>query len=87
MGENKVDILVMKCVKDQLLKKYPQDTVGIWRIEGEDPNCDLGGQHGNPYLKTVEGSYDDAVMYALTLPGFIGWGYGGNITKVEVVKL
>lgn len=55
--------------------------VGIWDIFGEDPNCDFGGHHSNPYLGTVEGSYEDAYAYAMTLAGFYTWGGGGYLTK------
>jgi hypothetical protein len=73
-------------VKDRLLKAYPSDTAGTWRILGEDPNCDWGGPHSEPELETVTGNYGNVVKYALTLPRFFTWGGGGRIIKVEAVK-
>lgn len=61
--------------------------VGVWQILGEDPNCDLGGSHHQPTLGTVQGTYEDAVEYALELPGFFTWGGGGNIERVNIFKV
>jgi len=52
---------------------------GIWEIYGEDPNCDLGGSHINPFLGTAEGSHDTILAYAKTLPRWDSWGGGGYI--------
>lgn len=70
----------------ELMKKYPAEEKGVWTIRGEDPNCDFGGQHYEPYLDTVECTYKDAVAYAVTLPSFWGWGSGGSITKAPIPK-
>ena len=60
---------------------------GVWQILGEDPNCDFGGSHHEPALATVQGSYATAVEFALDLPGFITWGGGGKIKKVEIIPV
>jgi hypothetical protein len=67
--------------RSRLLQKYPSNTVGRWRIVGEDPNCDMGGAHGNPHLETVTGTYRYVVEYAVALPGFFRYGYGGDIIQ------
>lgn len=70
-----------------LLKKYSLDTTGVWRVEGEDPNCDLGGPHHCPYLATYTGTLEDVIRKAVNLAGFWQWGAGGRITKLEVTAV
>lgn len=70
----------------QLLSKHSLSDVGVWRIEGEDPNCDFGGAHSNPFLGYLEGRLLDVVTEAVSMPGFWTWGGGGNITKVDARK-
>jgi hypothetical protein len=65
----------------------PMSHEGIWRICGEDPNCDFGGSHHNPYLATVEGTLEEAIEYAVELPRFWTWGRGGTIDLIDIVKL
>lgn len=72
--------------ENELIKLYDPDTFGRWKIFGEDPNCDMGGHHENPYLETVDGTYKNVVKYALSLPRFIGWGSGGTIKKVQHIS-
>jgi hypothetical protein len=67
----------------QLLDKYPLNTEGLWKIEGEDPNCDLGGSHHNPHLGYLEGKLEDVIKAAVKMKGWFTWGGGGYITKVE----
>jgi len=81
-----------KEVKDRTRQRLfacsiPNDEFGLWEIVGEDPNCDLGGNHHQPLLTRVEGTYVEAVEFALNLDGFWSWGYGGNINKVAPNKL
>jgi hypothetical protein len=71
----------------ELLKKHTLSTVGLWRIHGEDPNCDMGGHHHQPYLGTVEGTLKDVIEYAVELKGFWQWGGGGSIDLVNVQKI
>lgn len=54
---------------------------GVWRVRGEDPNCDLGGPHIEPELGYFEGVLIDVVRYAVMLPGFWAWGGGGRFTQ------
>lgn len=54
---------------------------GVWAVYGEDPNCDFGGYHHNPFIGTVEGTLEDAIEHAVTMPGFWGWGSGGHLKK------
>jgi hypothetical protein len=71
----------------KLLEKHNLSEYGNWKIHGEDPNCDFGGHHHQPYLGTVEGTLDKVIDYAVNLPSFWQWGAGGEITKVEIKKL
>lgn len=71
----------------RLLEKHKLSEHGNWKINGEDPNCDFGGHHHQPYIGTVEGTLDKVIDYAVEHPHFWQWGYGGEIEKVEVKKL
>ena len=71
----------------KLLEKHTLSEYGMWRIKGEDPNCDLGGHHYQPDLGTVEGYLEDVIKHAVALPEFYTWGAGGDITKVNVKKV
>lgn len=66
------------------MRKHKLEEYGIWKILGEDPNCDFGGSHHNPYLGIVEGILDDVIKYAESLPNFWQWGAGGIIEKVDI---
>lgn len=72
-----------KHVRDRLLGYYNDNETGIWKILGEDPNPDMAGPHHEPELETLSGTYKNVVEYALTLPRFFGWGYGGMIVKMN----
>lgn len=74
-------------VRAKLLEGQLRGKVGVWKILGEDPNCDLGGSHHQPTLATVQGKYEDAVEYALGLSGFFTWGGGGNVEEVNILKV
>ena len=65
-----------------LIQKHKLTETGLWKVRGEDPNCDFGGSHHMPDLGTYEGKLEDIIAYAVTLPSFWQWGAGGDITKV-----
>ena len=71
----------------QLLKKHTLDEKGLWKVRGEDPNCDLGGSHHQPDLGVVEGTLQEALEYALAHKDFYTWGGGGNFEKITTIKL
>lgn len=66
-----------------LLEKHSLQEVGIWRVRGEDPNCDFGGHHYQPDLGTFAGKLEDIIAYAVDLSSFWQWGSGGDINKVS----
>lgn len=70
-----------------LLSKYTLDEYGVWEVRGEDPNCDLGGHHHQPYLFTAEGKLENVIEKAVDTSGFWQWGAGGKIKKVMIEKL
>ena len=67
---------------NQLLQKHSLDETGEWEIYGEDPNCDFGGHHHQPFLGIASGRLGDVIAYAEGLPGFWQWGAGGEIKKL-----
>lgn len=71
----------------KLAEKYQLTETGLWEVRGEDPNCDLGGSHHQPKLGVVEGSLKDALNYAVNHPNFYTWGGGGDVTKVNTIKI
>lgn len=70
-------------IRGKLLTLFPGNLRGLWKIHGEDPNCDMGGSHSEPDLGTVLGTYARAVDYALEQPAFIVWGGGGRIERLD----
>jgi hypothetical protein len=74
----------------QLLKDHNLTETGIWKVYGEDPNCDFGGSHHEPFLGNFEGSLEQVLEYAVQMPRFWQWGAGGRIEKAKepvVIKL
>lgn len=71
----------------QLLKKHSLTEYGTWEVKGEDPNCDMGGYHHNPHLGYFEGTLFDVIKKAVELKGFYSWGSGGEISKLEPIKI
>lgn len=79
--------LYMKSYSYQdLIKRHSLNEQGMWKIKGEDPNCDWGGHHHQPELEIVEGRLEDVIKYGVELPRFWTWGGGGDFVKLEVVK-
>jgi hypothetical protein len=66
-----------------LLRKHSLTEEGVWHVYGEDPNCDMGGHHSNPYLGLFEGTLDDVIREAVSISGFFQWGSGGKIEKTK----
>jgi hypothetical protein len=64
-----------------LLKKHSLEETGLWQVWGEDPNCDFGGAHVNPFLGTFEGRLADVLTEVVELGGFWQWGSGGKVEK------
>lgn len=77
---------LMERARKRLFEKHKPNEAGVWRIYGEDPNCDFGGHHHEPELALVEGRYGDIVEHALTLDRFFQWGSGGRIEKLAKPK-
>lgn len=78
-------------VRRRLIGKYPSDERRVWKIVGEDRSS--GGAFDRPdcpQLGLVEGTYEKAVDYALSLSNFISYGQGGTIEpakKIPIKKL
>jgi len=70
----------------KLLEKHDLKETGLWKILGEDPNCDFGGSHHQPDLGIVEGNLKDVIEYAVALRNFWTWGGGGDIRKISTPK-
>lgn len=68
----------------KLLEKYSLNHRGVWEVRGEDPNCDMGGAHHEPYLGTFEGELGVVIEWAVKQDGFWQWGGGGSIRPIEV---
>lgn len=71
----------------ELLKKHKLTEVGLWRVRGEDSNCDFGGSHYEPELGIFEGTLDDVICIAVKHKGFWQWGAGGSISLVKFEKV
>jgi len=70
----------------ELLKKHSLSEYGIWRVYGEDPNCDMGGPHHQPDLGLYQGTLEDVIRLAVELPRFWNWGGGGDIKLPEIIS-
>lgn len=66
----------------QLLEDHRLTDTGIWKILGEDPNCDMHGPHHQPDLGIVQGVLEDVIMHGANLPNFWEWGAGGNFVFI-----
>ena len=70
-----------------LLKKHSLTEHGVWEVRGEDPNCDLGGHHHQPYIGTFTGTLDSVIRHAVTYDSWETWGGGGSIKKVKIKEV
>lgn len=87
---NNVDKFIHGHSGKRLLSKHSLEDHGLWRVRGEDPNCDIGGHHHEPELGIFEGKLRDVIAYAVELPGWFQWGSGGSIeshTPKKVIKI
>lgn len=65
-------------------KKNLEGKYGKWSVYGEDPNCDLGGIHKEPFLGYFEGKYEEVWQHAIdNIRSFYTWGGGGRITEAK----
>lgn len=69
-------------IKNRLLKARNPSEGGKWEIWGWAWDV----PEAPPLLATVSGTYEEAVLYAMTLPRFFSWGGGGDIKKVIDLK-
>jgi len=85
MSSKKIDNFerYMKTYSGQHLK-WPLSTEGIWRVRGEDSNCDFGGSHYMPELGIFEGKLGDVIRMAVEMPSFWQWGGGGDFSPVQI---
>jgi hypothetical protein len=67
-----------------LMENHSLEDEGVWQVYGEDPNCDMGGSHVQPFLGMYDGKLIDVIRYAVELPNFWEWGSGGDIRKLGI---
>jgi hypothetical protein len=74
---------------NRLRKEHKDDNgkVKTWHVQGEDPNPDMGGSHGEPTLGFFEGTFEQVLAKAISIDGFFAWYFGGKITEINIVKL
>lgn len=75
---------------NQLLGKHALTEHNVWEVRGEDPNCDFGGHHHEPFIANVEGTLENVIKWAVVQPNFWTWGGGGSIQpaiKFNVIKV
>ena len=70
-----------KLTKQQLVE------YGTFEVRGEDPNCDFGGPHYNPFIGVVESTLEQAIEWAVAQPDWSSWGAGGSIKPITIIKL
>lgn len=71
----------------QLRRDHSMSDYGVWKVVGEDPNCDFGGHHHNPFLGYFEGTLEAVIRHAVNLPNFWQWGSGGKISFEKPPKV
>lgn len=68
----------------KLLEKHSLDEVAVWKVVGEDPNCDMGGYHHQPLLGYYNDKLENIIKKAVLMPGFWSWGGGGDFVKINI---
>lgn len=68
----------------ELVNKHTLNTVGVWRVRGEDPNCDWGGSHHQPDMGIYEGCLESVLDQVTAMSGFWQWGAGGSLELVKI---
>lgn len=58
---------------------------GVWQIQDEGP-VDFRSSYVRSTLGFVRGKFEDVVKYAMTIPGFKGYGWG-TIEPVQIVDV
>lgn len=79
----------MKKFEDIRYSEYLSTDGGntVYAVYGEDPNCDFGGTHHNPFLGNVEGTFKDVIEYAVNnMAGFYQWGVGGYAVPLKKLQ-
>lgn len=87
--DNSNDDLVNRYLEsyDYRNNRYSMNELGLWEVRGEDPNCDFGGHHHQPYICTYNGKFIDALKEAVKHGSWMTWGAGGSIKKIEPIKV
>jgi hypothetical protein len=70
-----------------LLSQHSLEEEGLWRVLGEDPNCDMHGSHYKPEIGFFQGKLENIIEYAVEHKQFWQWGAGGEITKIRSQKI
>lgn len=83
------DPALISHILKKLRNSQPDDdgSVKVWHVQGEDPNPGVSGPHGEPSLGFFEGTLDQVIKKAFSIPQFVYWGAGGRITPIQIVKL
>ncbi len=87
MNREEMEKEVKEYLSSAYKTKYPLERYGIWDVHGDDPNCDLGGSHIQPFLGRFEGRFIDVLRYAVTMPRWRCWGQGSVGLSAPVKKL
>jgi hypothetical protein len=57
--------LAAQAERDKLLALHPVDETGHWLVFRPNQDCDLGGRGSDTYLSFIEGTWTEAVNWAL----------------------
>lgn len=82
MSKDRYQDFISSYTGKELLKKHSLSETGIWKVREADNNCDFGGNHYQAEIGRFEGTLQDIITHAVTLPGFWAWS-SGDITKVK----